>query len=161
MESIEDLTGKQAIKPGAMERFATWVSIYAGSTYAFISAVALIVIWAISGPIFHFSTSWQLVVNTGTTIITFLMVFLIQKAQNKEARITQLKLNELIASGKGASNRLLSIESLSEEDLKTLSDFYLNLALKAAKDQNLRMTHSIEEAKELHERKKKYKERGE
>lgn len=153
MESIKDLTGKDTIKPGKVERFATRVSEIAGSTWTFFTALILIIAWGLTGPLFNFSDTWQLIVNTGTTIITFLMVFLIQKAQNKEAIIVQLKLNELIAAVKGASNRLMNIEALSEEDLKTLKNFYRLLSEKAAEDHDLQKTHSIEEAKELHEKK--------
>lgn len=151
------ITGKNPIKPGRIERFALAVSDWAGSTWSFFSALLLVLAWAVTGPLFNFSTTWQLVINTGTTIITFLMVFLIQKSQNKEAMVVQLKLNELIAAMKGASNRLVNIEALSEEDLKTLKDFYCILSEKAANEQDLKKTHSIEEAKDLHEKKMKYR----
>src|SRR5216117_2421264 len=97
-------------KPGVFYRCAATVSNLAGSTPAFIAAVAIIVIWLATGPIFHFSDTWQLVINTGTTIITFLMVFLIQRTQNKEAMAVQVKLNEIVAALEGASNRLISAE---------------------------------------------------
>src|SRR5204863_3312286 len=109
-----------AMKHNELEHFAAAATRWTGSTSAFIAAVGVIVIWLITGPIFHFSDTWQLVINTGTTIITFLMVFLIQRAQNKDALAVQLKLNEIVAALEGASNRLISIEDLSEEDLKTL-----------------------------------------
>lgn len=153
---------KKIIKNGGQksfpERFSAWMTLFAGSTKAFLIAVIVIVVWALTGPLFNYSETWQLMINTGTTIITFLMVFLIQRAQNKESAIIQLKLNELIAAVKGASNHVLSIESLSEEDLETLKKFYKILASEAAKESNVGVSHSIEEAKELHERKKKYRE---
>jgi low affinity Fe/Cu permease len=92
----------------------------AGSAWAFGTATLVVLLWALTGPIFQFSDTWQLVINTGTTILTFLMVFLIQHTQNKESRAVQLKLNELIASTEGASNRLISIEDFSEDDLEEL-----------------------------------------
>jgi low affinity Fe/Cu permease len=110
-----------------LERFSTRVSQWSGSTPAFMIALAVVLAWAITGPIFRFSESWQLVINTATTIATFLMVFLIQRVQNKESRAVQLKLNEVIASLQGASNRLVGAEDLSEEELKTLHERYLKL----------------------------------
>lgn len=157
MATIKQIIENNGTKPSTAERFSGWITRYAGSTQAFTFAILLIIAWAVTGPFFDFSETWQLIINTGTTIITFLMVFLIQRAQNKESAIIQIKLNELIAAVKGASNRVLSIESLSEEDLKVLSRFYHALADEAAKDYDLRISHSVEEAQELHERKKKYK----
>ena len=133
-----------------MSRFATLASVWTGSTYAFIFAASIIVIWLISGPIFHFSDTWQLVINTGTTIITFLMVFLIQRAQNKEALAVQLKLNEIVAAIEGASNRLISVEDLSEEELKVLHIHYQQLAEMAKRDRKLSESHSVEEAEVRH-----------
>src|SRR5271156_6824510 len=100
------------------------VSRGAGSPVTFAASCLVVVAWAITGPFFHFSDTWQLVINTGTTIITFLMVFLIQEAQNKDTMSIQLKLNELIAATKGASNRVLNIEDMTEDELKTLKKFY-------------------------------------
>ena len=96
------------------DRFALYITRGSGSSTAFILAMGIVLLWAATGPLFHYSETWQLVINTGTTIITFLMVFVIQKAQNKESLAVQLKLNELIAATKGASNRLVSVENLSE-----------------------------------------------
>jgi len=147
---------KTKLKPGhksAFERFAYWVTKAAGSSYAFITAFGIIIIWLLSGPIFGFSDTWQLIINTGTTIITFLMVFLIQKSQNRDSRIFQLKLNELISSHEGASNRLLQIDDLSEEELETLVKFYVILAKRAKQDASLTQSHSIEEAEQLHHEK--------
>src|SRR5438132_1295819 len=101
-----------------LERFASKVTRAAGSTPSFLLACLAILLWIVTGPIFHFSDTWQLVINTSTTIITFIMVFLIQRSQNKESLAVQLKLNELIAAMKGASNRLIDVESMSEQDLE-------------------------------------------
>src|SRR5436190_6653571 len=98
------------IKKSAFERFATWVTIKTGSTAAFICAVTIILVWIVTGPIFHYSDTWQLVINTGTTIVTFLMVFLIQKSQNRDSISMQIKLNELVAANDKASNRLINVE---------------------------------------------------
>jgi len=138
---------------GIPARFASWVSAKAGSTGAFILAFAVIVAWGVTGPIFHFSDTWQLVINTSTTIVTFLMVFLIQRAQNKESLAVQLKLNELVAAIEGASNRLISVEDLSERDLETLHKHYRRLAEMAAEAKEIMESHSIEEAKSRHETK--------
>ena len=99
------------------------------------------------GPIFGFSDTWQLVINTGTTIVTFLMVFLIQRAQNKDSAAMQLKLNELVAAVKGASNRLIDVEDLTEEELEMLHPFYAELVTLAKKDRQLSKSHSVEEAR--------------
>src|ERR1700722_5189929 len=95
-------------------RFSRYAIDWSGSSSAFGLAVLIILAWLISGPIFHFSDTWQLVINTGTTIITFLMVFLIQRAQNKDSQAIQLKLNELVAAMKGASNRMINVKGLTE-----------------------------------------------
>lgn len=112
---------------------ATKTTVATGSFWAFGAALLVVVVWAALGPLFHFSSAWQLVVNTGTTIVTFLMVFVIQHAQNKEMRAVQLKLNEIIAAADGASNRLIDIEDLSERDLAVLFARYQQLAAKSAK----------------------------
>jgi low affinity Fe/Cu permease len=116
----------------AFDVFASTVTRLAGSPVAFGIAVITIVVWAVSGPLFHFSDGWQLVINTGTTIITFLMVFLIQQSQNKDSVAVHLKLNELLASHRRANNQLIGIEDASEEDLRRLAAAYLQLATKAA-----------------------------
>jgi low affinity Fe/Cu permease len=122
---------KSAPPPGnAIERFSTRVSQWAGSTGAFAIALAFVVGWALTGPLFGFSQDWQMIINTGTTIATFLMVFLIQRAQNKEARAMQLKLNEVVAAHAGASNRLVGAEDLSEDELRALHERYLKLVEK-------------------------------
>jgi low affinity Fe/Cu permease len=113
------------------ERIAHWVAEQSGRPWAFALATIGIVVWLVSGPIFGFSDTWQLVVNTATTIITFLMVFLIQQAQNKEARAMELKLDELIAAIDGASNRLIDVEDLSEDELIALRHRYDHLVDRA------------------------------
>lgn len=128
------------------EKFANIATAFTGSSYAFLVALAIVIIWALSGPVFKYSENWQLVINTGTTIITFLMVFLIQKAQNKDSKAIQIKLNELIAAGKNASNRIVSIEDLTEEELNQLHLFYTKLADEAEDDEKLNSSHSIDEA---------------
>lgn len=130
-----------------LSRFST---AFTGTTGAFILALCVIVAWLITGPLFGFSNSWQLVINTGTTIITFLMVFLIQRTQNKDSKAVHLKLNELVASLKGPSNRLIDVEELTEKELETLSHYYKHLADMAKKEKDLSVSHSIEEARELH-----------
>lgn len=138
---------------GLFERFANAATIFTGSSIAFISALTIVIVWGISGPIFKYSETWQLVINTGTTIITFLMVFLIQKAQNKDGKAIQLKLNELIASIDGASNRMVNIEDLTEEELDKLHKFYSALAKFAKKDGDILCSHSIDAAEDIQEKK--------
>ena len=121
---------------------------------AFGCALGVILGWALIGPFVRFSDTWQLVINTGTTIVTFLMVFLIQRAQNKDALAIQLKLDELVAALTGASNRLIDVESLSEEELETLRRFYGELAALAKRDIKLSQSHSIEEARIRHAKKR-------
>lgn len=135
------------------EKFASKATEFTGSTWAFLTAVFIVIAWAVSGPIFGYSETWQLVINTGTTIITFLMVFLIQKAQNKDSLAIQVKLNEVVASLKGASNRMIDVESLSEDELRQLHTYYTKLATLAQGSQDIQETHSIEEAQELTEEK--------
>jgi low affinity Fe/Cu permease len=147
----EGATGAQA---GPWSRFATWISEKSGSTPAFICALAIVVIWGATGPIFHFSDTWQLVINTGTTVVTFLMVFLIQHAQNKDALAVQLKLNEIVAAIDGASNRLISVEDLSEKELEILHAHYRKLAKLAENESPLTKSHSVGEAEERHARKR-------
>ncbi|CAN5333553.1 hypothetical protein BH20BAC1_BH20BAC1_20550 [soil metagenome] len=140
---------------GFFNRFAAIVTKATGAPAAFIIATLIIIIWAITGPIFHFSDTWQLVINTGTTIITFLMVFVIQHSQNKDTIALQLKLNELVASNAKASNRLISIEELTEKELETIRKFYHQLSIIAKDEKTLFTTHSLDEAKENHASKKR------
>ncbi|MBW7676782.1 low affinity iron permease family protein [Chryseobacterium chendengshani] len=128
------------------ERFSNWATKFTGSSYAFLSAVAIVVIWALSGPVFNYSETWQLVINTGTTIITFLMVFLIQKAQNKDSKAIQIKLNELIAANEKASNRMVDIEDLTEKELDQIHCYYEKLADFAEEDEDIHASHSIDAA---------------
>ena len=136
---------------GNLEAFAHRVTGWAGSSWAFGSAVGVIVTWALLGPIYRFSDTWQLVINTGTTIITFLMVFLIQRSQNKDSLAIHLKLNEIVAALEGASNRLISVEDLTGEELKVLHTHYQLLAQRAKELADTKESHSIEEAERRHE----------
>jgi low affinity Fe/Cu permease len=135
------------------ERLALAITHAAGSAKAFAVALAIIVVWALTGPIFGFSNTWQLVINTGTTIVTFLMVFVIQQSQNKDSLAIQLKLNELVAALDGASNRLISVEGLSEHDLEVLQAHYRRLAAMAKESAHIGESHSIDEAERRHRRK--------
>jgi low affinity Fe/Cu permease len=135
------------------EKFASAVTKITGSSISFFLAVFIIIVWAITGPLFNFSDTWQLVINTGTTIVTFLMVFVIQQTQNKDSMALQLKLNELIACEEKASNRLIDIEDLSQEELETIKKFYIKLATLAKKEQDLHTSHSVDEANDQHAQK--------
>ncbi|WP_080777776.1 low affinity iron permease family protein [Chryseobacterium phocaeense] len=128
------------------EKFSDWATKFTGSSYAFIGATLIVVAWAVSGPVFNYSETWQLVINTGTTIITFLMVFLIQKAQNKDSKAIQIKLNELIAAHEKASNRIVDIEDLTEKELDQLHHYYEELARFAKEDADIHTSHSIDAA---------------
>ncbi len=111
-------------------RFAARTAKYVGSPFTFVLAVSAIVVWGISGPIFHFSQTWQLIINTGTTIITFLMVFIIQNSQNRDSKAIELKLNELIHKIKPARNSLIDLEELSEKEFDKLQKEFRNLSKK-------------------------------
>ncbi|NLR58204.1 low affinity iron permease family protein [Chitinophaga polysaccharea] len=143
MENIDINATK---RPGFFERMAAAAVSVTGSPGAFVAAVLIIVIWAVTGPVFKFSDTWQLVVNTGTTIVTFLMVFLIQKAQNKDSKSIQLKLNELIAANRSASNRLIDVESLTEEELDVLHKYYCKMVEITSSKMDVKESHSVEEA---------------
>jgi low affinity Fe/Cu permease len=132
------------------EAFAAAATKITGSSTAFIIALVTILAWGITGPLFNFSNTWQLVINTGTTIITFLMVFIIQQTQNKDSMALQLKLNELIACEERASNRLIDVEDLTQEELEVLKKFYIRLATLAKKEHDLHSSHSVDEAGEQH-----------
>jgi low affinity Fe/Cu permease len=129
----------------AFDRFASHVTRWAGSPVAFAIAMLLIVVWGVTGHLFHYSDGWQLVINTGTTIVTFLMVFLIQQSQNKDSIALHLKLNELLAASKDASNRMIGIEELDEQDLREVAAFYVRLAARAKDGGRGKETHSIDE----------------
>lgn len=142
---------KQSKGKGLFEKFAEKVTKATGSTPVFLGAFLIVVVWAVCGPIFDYSETWQLVINTGTTIITFLMVFLIQKTQNKDSLAIQIKLNELLASHELASNRIVDIEDISEDELEVLEKYYRKLAELAQKQRTLKESHSITEAQARHE----------
>jgi low affinity Fe/Cu permease len=138
-----------------LERFSRVATQATGTSTAFLVAATVILVWIVTGPLFHFSDTWQLVINTGTTIVTFLMVFLIQRSQNKDALAIHLKLNEIVAALEGASNRLIDVEDLTEAEIKTLHAHYQKLVAMAKKDLTLTLSHSIEEAEVRHEIKHK------
>ncbi|CAN5531889.1 hypothetical protein BH11BAC3_BH11BAC3_27140 [soil metagenome] len=139
------------------DSFSEKVTKAAGSSPAFLGAFLLVLVWALTGPLFHYSETWQLVINTGTTIITFLMVFLIQKSQNKESLAIQLKLNELVAAHEFASNRLVDVESMTEDELKIIRKYYVHLSSLSKKENSLQQSHSIDEANEVNEIKRNSK----
>jgi len=133
-----------------LEKFSYQATRATGTSVAFVVALLVILVWAITGPIFRYSDTWQLVINTSTTIVTFLMVFLIQRAQNKDALAIHLKLNEIVAAMEGASNRLIDVEDLSEPEIDALRKYYKRLIELAREDDQLTTTHSIEEAASKH-----------
>ena len=148
---------KKSNKPNWFETFASKATQATGSNAAFIIACIVILAWIVTGPIFHYSDTWQLVINTGTTIITFLMVFLIQKTQNKDAIAIQIKLNELVAATENASNRIVSVEDLSEDELIRLNEYYTELANLTHKEKNNKISQSIEDIATMKEEKKQVK----
>jgi low affinity Fe/Cu permease len=111
-----------------MERFSTWVSEWTGSTTAFICSLLVVMAWILTGPLFHYSDTWQLVINTITNVVTFVMVFLIQRAQNKESLATQIKLSELLSAVRQNPGFIVAVEQLSEKELRRLHARYLELA---------------------------------
>jgi low affinity Fe/Cu permease len=137
-----------------LERFSLKATKATGTSEAFVIALVVLIVWGISGPLFNFSDTWQLVINTGTTIVTFLMVFLIQRTQNKDAQAIHLKLNELVAAVEGASNRLIDVEDLTEDEIALLHKHYQKLVSMAKHDAKLTETHSIEEAETRHQTKR-------
>ncbi len=141
------------------ECYAARISKAAGSTTAFACAFGVIIIWGLTGPFFNYSATWQLLINTGTTIITFLMVFIIQKAQNKDSLAIQLKLNELVASHEYASNRLVDVEEMTEEEMLVIQKYYTHLSKLTKKEESLQSSHSIEEAEDLQDFKTHLKKR--
>ena len=134
-----------------LEEFSLKATQATGTSTAFMLALLTIVLWAATGPFFHFSDTWQLVINTSTTVITFLMVFLIQRTQNKDALAIHLKLNEIVAALEGASNRLIDVEDLTEDEIRTLHEHYRRLVEMAKKDLEVTVSHSIEEAEARHQ----------
>ena len=143
-------------KDSFFEKMSTKITCWTGSSAAFGIAFAVVVVWAVTGPIFNYSDTWQLVINTGTTIITFLMVFLIQKSQNKDSKAIQLKLNELIAASRHASNRMVDIEDLTESELDVLHQFYQRLSDISEEDEDIHHSHSIDRAEDLQDKKNLY-----
>jgi low affinity Fe/Cu permease len=136
------------------EQFSEAVTRRSGTTTAFMVAVGIILVWISVGKLFDYSDTWQLVINTTTTVVTFLMVFLLQRAQNKHALAIHLKLNELVAAIEGASNRLIDVEALSERDLKILEHHFKELAKLACAEADILHSHSIEEARLRHRAKR-------
>ena len=136
-----------------LERFSQKATHATGTSLAFAMALGTVIVWGVTGPLFEFSNTWQLVINTGTTIVTFLMVFLIQRTQNKDSLAMHLKLNEIVAAVEGASNRLIDVEDLTEGEIATLHKHYQKLASMSKADQNVGQSHSIEEATQRHKRK--------
>src|SRR5215470_3073673 len=139
---------KEPNKTWHFHDLARHASTLAGTPPMFLIACATVLVWAVSGPLFGFSDTWQLVINTGTTIVTFLMVFLLQRTQNKDNFALQMKLNELIAAHKGASNRLIDIENLSDDEIMKLHRRYEQLAALAKTDKTFFKPHSVEEIEE-------------
>jgi low affinity Fe/Cu permease len=131
----------------AFRIFARRTSAMLGSAWAFVAALFIIVVWAITGPTFHFSDTWQLIINTGTTIVTFLMVFLIQNTQNRDAKAMHLKLDEIIRALKRARNEMVDLEELSDEELDKLEDQFRRLR-KKAENHGPNMRHAEPEALE-------------
>ena len=146
---------KQNKFKSAFDHFSSKVTHFTGRPVTFFSAVVIVLVWAVTGPLFKFSDTWQLVINTGTTIITFLMVFVIQQSQNKDTAAVHLKLNELIAASHTASNRLVCIEELTEDELMVLKKFYVKLSELSHEERELFATHSIDEAHAVHLSKQK------
>jgi low affinity Fe/Cu permease len=137
VEQTKQVIMKQKKSPSLktiIERFSVGAAQISSGTPAFVIACLLVVIWMLTGPFFHFSTTWQLCINSGTSIITFLMVFLIQRSQNKDTLALQIKLNELLASHEDASNRLINIEEMTEDELKAVNQYYSRLAAKTKRE---------------------------
>jgi low affinity Fe/Cu permease len=138
--------GLQRLLEEGSRRVTEWV----GSSWAFGIAFGAVIAWAVSGPLFHYSDTWQLIINTSTTVVTFLVVFLLQRSQNKDAKAIHIKLNEIVAVLEGASNRLIDVEDLTEDELQTLHTHFQRLSEMAQRESSLSQSHSIEEAEERH-----------
>jgi low affinity Fe/Cu permease len=141
-----------------IEQYASIITIGAGSNATLIIAFIIVMIWYISGVFMHFSEQWPVIMSTGSSAVTFLMVFLIQKSQNKDVLATQLKLNEWVAANELASNRLVDIEGITEEKLKVIQKYYSKLSVFSQNQENLQQSHSIDEQHEEHEIKKEMEE---
>lgn len=137
------------------DKFSSRITSATGSPMAFLLALGIIITWGVSGPFFQFSDTWQLVINTGTTIITFLMVFVIKQSQNKDTKALHLKLNELIACNKQASNRLIDIEDLTADEIELFKNYYVKLSELSAKESDIYTSHSLDEANRVHAKKRK------
>lgn len=137
-------------KSNFFENFSAHVTRATGSNAGFIIAFALVIIWAATGPAFHFSDTWKWIISIGTSMITFLMVFLLQKSQNKDSLAIQLKLNELLAAHELASNRLVNVEGMTESEMKTIQKYYSKLSEFAMKENKMQQSHSIDGSHELH-----------
>jgi len=133
-----------------LEEGSRRVSEWVGSSWAFGIAFGAVLAWAVSGPLFHYSDTWQLIINTSTTVVTFLVVFLLQRSQNKDSKAIHIKLNEIVAVLEGASNRLIDVEDLTEDELQTLHAHFQKLSEMAQRESSLSQSHSIEEAEERH-----------
>jgi low affinity Fe/Cu permease len=133
-------------KAPKLEKISNSITVYSGSTPGLIIAAGLILVWGLTGPVFNYSDTWLLIANTVTSVVTFLMVFLIQKSQNKGSIAIQLKLNELIAANNQASNRLLNIQDLSEGELNTLYEHYRTLVELTQRAKSNTKSHSVEDA---------------
>jgi low affinity Fe/Cu permease len=142
-----------------LETLARRVTEWSGTSRAFAAAALAVVLWAASGLFFDFSDTWQLIINTVTSIVTFLMVFLLQRSQNKDSLAVHLKLNEIVAALEGASNRLINIEDLTEDEVRTLRQHYRKLVEIARREDSLTRSHSIEEAELRHRVKKRREQR--
>ena len=128
-------SGRKQTQGDAFGKFAAGASGWLGSKWAFVGAIVIIAIWAVTGPLFHYSDTWQLVINTGTTIITFLMVFIIQNTQNRDARAINLKLDELIHATGTAKNQMMDIEKLSDEELDQIHERYTQIRAECVDDE--------------------------
>lgn len=143
------------------EKISSAITKWTGSPIVVLAAFLLILIWGITGPFFDFSEEWQLIINSSTTIITFLMVFIIQHSQNKDTLAIQIKLNELLATQKKANNSLINIEDLTEEDLEKIKKHYARLADMAKDEEPIDESYSVEDTLEAHEEKEEYKDQEE
>ena len=148
--AMKKSSGNKSVISQKFNQFSNWITKATGTPTAFLLALLIVLVWGICGPVFHFSEVWQLVINTGTTIVTFLMMFVIQQSQNKDTMALHLKLNELIAANENTSNRLVGSEDLSDEELETIKKFYVKLSSLAKKEKDLFATHSLDEAAEQH-----------
>jgi low affinity Fe/Cu permease len=143
------LSGKKR-KLSFLENFSAQVTKATGSNAGFLIAITLIISWAAAGPAFDFSDTWKWVISIGTSMVTFLMVFLLQKSQNKDSLAIQLKLNELLAAHELASNRLVNVEGMTEDEMKTIQKYYSKLSELAMKEDKMQQSHSIDGSHELH-----------